>query len=46
MCLKYNYNGEKIVEIKPEKVIRIQEYRYQLQKRMNKTLNLNNSASF
>ena len=46
MCLKYNYNGEKIVEIKPEKVIRIQEYRYQLQKRMNKTLSLNNSASF
>ena len=46
MCLKYNFNGEKIVKINPEKIIRIQEYRYQLQKRMNKTLNLNNSASF
>ena len=46
MCLKYNFNGEKIVKINPEKIIRIQEYRYQLQKRMNKSLNLNNSASF
>ena len=46
MCLKYNYNGEKIVGIKPDKIIRIQEYRYQLQKRMSKTMNLNNSASF
>ena len=46
MCLKYNYNGEKIVRINPHKIIRIQEYRYQLQKRMNKTLSLNNSSSF
>ena len=46
MCLKFNYNGERIVGIKPDKIIRIQEYRYQLQKRMNKTLSLNNSASF
>ena len=46
MCLKYNFNGEKIVGIKPDKIIRIQEYRYQLQKRMSKTMNLNNSASF
>ena len=46
MCLKYNYNGEKIVRINPHKIIRIQEYRYQLQKRMKKTLSLNNSSSF
>ena len=46
MCLKFNYNGEKIVGIKPDKIIRIQEYRYQLQKRMSKTMSLNNSASF
>ena len=46
MCLRYNYNGEKVVRINPQKIIRIQEYRYQLQKRMNKTLSLNNSASF
>ena len=46
MCLKYNYDGEKIVKIDPHKIIKIQEYKYQLQKRMNKTLCLNNSASF
>ena len=46
MCLRYNYNGEKVVRINPQKIIRIQEYRYQLQKRMNKTFSLNNSASF
>ena len=46
LCLKFNYNGEKIVGIKPDKIIRIQEYRYQLQKRMSKTMSLNNSASF
>ena len=45
-CLKYNYDGEKIVKIDPHKIIKIQEYKYQLQKRMNKTLCLNNSASF
>ena len=38
MCLKYNYDGEKIVKIDPHKIIKIQEYKYQLQKRMNKTL--------
>ena len=46
MCLKFNYNGEKIIGIKPDKIIRIQEYRYQLQKRMSKTMSLNNSAGF
>ena len=46
MCLKFNYNGERIIGIKPDKIIRIQEYRYQLQKRMSKTMSLNNSASF
>ena len=46
MCLNYNFDGEKIVKIDPHKIIKIQEYKYQLQKRMNKTLCLNNSASF
>ena len=46
MCSKYNYDGEKIVKIELHKIIKIQEYKYQLQKRMNKTLCLNNSASF
>ena len=26
MCLKFNYNGERIIGIKPDKIIRIQEY--------------------
>ena len=46
MCLNYNFDGEKIVKIDPHKIIKIQEYKFQLQKRMNKTLCLNNSTSF
>ena len=46
MALKYNFNGEQIVPVSVEKMMKIQEYAYQMQKRMRKKISLNNSAHF
>ena len=46
LALKYNYNGEKIVPVSVEKMMKIQEYAYQMQKRLKKKDLLNNSAHF
>ena len=46
LALKYNFNGEKIVPVSVEKMMKIQEYAYQMQKRMRRKLSLNNSAHF
>ena len=46
LALKYNFNGEKIVPVSVEKMMKIQEYAYQMQKRMRRKVSLNNSAHF
>ena len=46
LALKYNFNGEKIVSVPVEKMMKIQEYAYQMQKRMRRKVSLNNSAHF
>ena len=46
MALRYNFNGEQIVPVSVEKMMKIQEYAYQMQKRMRKKISLNNSAHF
>ena len=46
LALRYNFNGEKIVPVSVEKMMKIQEYAYQMQKRMRKKSSLNNSAQF
>ena len=46
LALRYNFNGEKIVPVSVEKMMKIQEYAFQMQKRMRKRVSLNNSAHF
>ena len=46
LALKYNFNGEKIVPVSVEKMMKIQEYAYQMQKRIRRKISLNNSADF
>ena len=46
LALKYNFNGEKIVPVSVEKMMKIQEYAYQMQKRMRRKVSLNNSSHF
>ena len=44
LALKYNFNGEQIVPVSVENMMKVQEYAYQMQKRMRKKISLNNSA--
>ena len=46
LSLKYNFNGQKIVHVSVKKMMKLQEYAYQIQKRMRKKNLLNNSAHF
>ena len=46
IALKYNYTGTNLVKISVERMMKIQEYAYQMQKRMKKRYTLNNSAEF
>ena len=46
MALKFNFNGEQIVPVSVEKMMKIQEYAYQMQRRMKRKISLNNSAHF
>jgi hypothetical protein len=46
IALKYNYNGSMLVPISVEKMMKIQEYAYIMQKKMRKKYSLNNSAQF
>ena len=46
IALKYNYNGNMLVPISVEKMMKIQEYAYIMQKKMKKKYSLNNSAQF
>ena len=46
LALKFNFNGEQIVPVSVEKMMKIQEYAYQMQKRMRKKISLNNSSHF
>ena len=46
LALRYNFNGEQIVPVSVEKMMKIQEYAYQMQKRMRRKISLNNSAHF
>ena len=44
LALKFNFNGEQIVPVSVEKMMKVQEYAYQMQKRMRKKISLNNSS--
>ena len=46
IALKYNYNGVEMIPISVERMMKIQEYAYQMQKRVKKKINLSNSTSF
>lgn len=46
IALKYNFNGMNLVPISVERMMKIQEYAYQMQKKMRKRYSLNNSAQF
>ena len=46
IALKYNYNGVEMVPISVERMMKIQEYAYQMQKRVRKKVNLSNSTKF
>ena len=46
LALKFNFNGEQIVPVSVEKMMKIQEYAYQMQKKMRKKISLNNSSHF
>ena len=46
IALKYNYNGTQLIPISVEKMMKIQEYAYLMQKKMRKKFSLNNSAQF
>jgi hypothetical protein len=46
LALRFNFNGEQIVPVSVQKMMKIQEYAYQMQKRMRKKVSLNNSAQF
>ena len=43
IALKYNFDGMHLVPISVERMMKIQEYAYQMQKRMRKRYSLNNS---
>ena len=46
IALKYNYNGVEMIPISVERMMKIQEYAYQMQKRVKKKINVSNSSSF
>ena len=46
IALKYNYNGIEMIPISVERMMKIQEYAYQMQKRVKKKINLSNSTKF
>ena len=46
IALKYNYNGVEMIPISVERMMKIQEYAYQMQKRVKKKINLSNSTNF
>ena len=46
IALKYNYNGVEMIPISVERMMKIQEYAYQMQKRVKKKINLSNSTKF
>ena len=46
IALKYNYNGVEMIPISVERMMKIQEYAYQMQKRVRKKINVSNSTSF
>ena len=46
IALKYNYNGVEMIPISVERMMKIQEYAYQMQKRVRKKINLSNSTNF
>ena len=46
IALKYNYNGVEMIPISVERMMKIQEYAYQMQKRVRKKINLSNSTKF
>jgi len=46
IALKYNYNGVEMIPISVERMMKIQEYAYQMQKRVKKKVNLSNSTKF
>ncbi len=46
IALKYNYNGVEMIPISVERMMKIQEYAYQMQKRVKKKINLSNSSKF
>ena len=46
IALKYNYNGAEMIPISVERMMKIQEYAYQMQKRVKKKVNLSNSTKF
>jgi hypothetical protein len=43
IALKYNWNGSKLVKIDVEKMMKIQEYAYIMQKKMKKNIKRSNS---
>ena len=46
IALKYNYNGVEMIPISVERMMKIQEYAYQMQKRVKKKISLSNSTKF
>ena len=46
IALKYNFNGVEMIPISVERMMKIQEYAYQMQKRVKKKINLSNSTKF
>ncbi len=46
IALKYNYNGVEMIPISVERMMKIQEYAYQMQKRVKKKVGLSNSTKF
>ena len=46
IALKYNYNGVEMIPISVERMMKIQEYAYQMQKRVKKKIGLSNSTNF
>ena len=46
IALKYNYNGVEMIPISVKRMMKIQEYAYQMQKRVKKKIGLSNSTNF
>lgn len=46
IALKYNFNGLKLIPISMERMMRLQEYAYQAQKKYKRRYGLTNSATF